>query len=439
MKWWPFTCLLIGCRCRALVFAAAAVCAFVRVCPAHGASGYFRPAVDDKILNKAEDRFRDGVELYQRQNYRAALRRFQAAEIICPSLFAAGYHVALAYKRMGEDEAAVGQLKKVIARFPENIIAHNDLGVIYAGRNTDEEILLAMSQFETAVRNGEKLLAGKEKGIPQVRIDLAMAYANIGGLQLASGRLLEAETSFRKAVEHHPHGFFGHFGLGNALLPMKNFTEAKASYRKAQQIEPKNPNVCIALAKCYLRQPDKNPRFAITELRKIEQRDRGAEYYDLLGDSYAFLEDRDESVRNYRRSLSMTGHSPEVLYKLGAIYYNQKQHAEARKSLQEYIARVKDSERATAAMAYKLLGDIAKEEKDYRTAATNYQKAVSIADSYWSAYYGLAEAFFHLEQYADAKKHLQYVLSALPEKGTTEQNELREKTTELLRKMLFTE
>jgi tetratricopeptide (TPR) repeat protein len=262
-----------------------------------------------------------------------------------------------------------------------------------------------------------------------------MAYANLGGLHLASSRLVDAEKSFRKAVEHYPHGFFCHFGLGNVLLAMKDFTGAKNSFREAQQIEPKNPNVCIALAKCYLRQPDKNPRFAITELRKVEEKNRTAEYYDLLGDSYAFLEEREEAVRHYKRSLSMTGHAPEVLYKLGAIYYNQKRHGESQKFLEEYISRVKDSEQATAALAHKLLGDIAREQEDYKKAAANYKRAVSIADRYWSAHYGLGEAFFYLQQYADARKHLQYVLSALPEKGTTEENELREKTTELLTKM----
>lgn len=419
--------------------AAAAMFALIPLSPSHAAAGYLKPEVDEKTLSRAEDRFRDGVELYQRQNYHAALRRFQAAETICPELFAAGYHAALAYKKMGDEKAAVEQLNKVIERFPENIIAHNDLGVIYAGRNTDENTQLAISQFETAIRNGEKLLQGKEKAIPQIRIDLAMAYANAGGLHLASGRLVEAEKSFRKAVEHHPHGFFCHFGLGNALLAIRDFTEAKASYRKAQQIEPKNPNVCIALAKCYLGQPDKNPRFAITELRKVEERDHTAEYYELLGDSYSLLQERDEAMRHYRRSLSMTKHTPEILYKLGAIYYNQKKHGESRKSLEEYIARVKDNEQATAALAYKLLGDIAKHDRDYRMAAANYEKAVSIADNYWSAYYGLGEALFYLEQYSEAKKHLDYVLNAIPEKGTTEENELREKATELLKKMLSTE
>ena len=440
MKWRCLSCLLAGGRYAALSCSwATAVFAVLPFSPAHAASGYLKPAVDEKTLDRAEDRFRDGVKLYQRQNYHAALRRFQAADTICPDLFAAGYHAALAQKKMGDEEAAVEQLKNVISRFPENIIAHNDLGVIYAGRNTEENTRLAMAQFETAIRNGENLLQGKEKAIPQVRIDLAMAYANLGGLHLASSRLVEAETIFRKAIEHHPLGFFCYFGLGNVLLAMENFTEAKTSYRKAQEIEPKNPNVCIALAKCYLRQPDKNPRFAITELRKVEEKNRTAEYYDLFGDSYALLDEREEALRHYRRSLSMTGNTPEVLYKIGAIYYNQKRYGESRKSLEEYVARVKETQPPTAALAYKLLGDIAKKKEDYRTAAANYERAVSIADTYWSAHYGLGEAFFYLKQYADAKKHLHYVLGALPEKGTAEENELRDQTTGLLRKLPPTE
>ncbi len=403
----------------------------------YGSSGYLKPDVDEKVLRRAEDRFKDGVELYQRRSYRAALRRFIAAENACPELFSAAYHVALTHRKMRNEEAAVAQLEKLIARFPENIIAYNDLGVIYAGKNTEKGTLLATSHFQAAVRNGETLLRGKEKEIPQVRVDLAMACANLGAVQFREGRLEEAETSFRKAVEHYPYAFFGHFGLGNTLFAMERFTEAKGAYRKAQQIEPGNAHVHIALAKCYLFERDKNPRFALAELRKIKQEDRSPEYFELSGDAYALLENRDEAIRNYKSSLSRPARDAEVLYKLGAVYYNNAEFEQARKYLTDFIAEVPEGEQGSTATAHKLLGDISQRQKDYEKALAEYDRATQLRDDYLSASYGLGECYFHLKQYDEARKHLRLVLERLPEEGTTEENQLREKATLLLEKMLL--
>jgi tetratricopeptide (TPR) repeat protein len=402
----------------------------------HAASGYLKPNVSDRTLNRAQSFFDDGVELYQRKSYRAALRKFLEAEKACPELFAAGYHVALTHRKMKNEEAAVAQLKKLISRFPENIIAYNDLGVIHAGKSTEADTLLAVSKFETAVKNGESLLQGKEKDIPQVRLDLSMAYANLAALQFKNSRFAESEKNFRKAIEHYPHAFFGHFGLGNVLLVMKRFTEAKAAYREAQRVEPDNVNVRIALAKCYLFEPDKNPRFALTELRKIKAEDRPLEYFELTGDAYALLENSDEAIKNYKASLARPGHSPEVLYKLGALYYNTSDFGQAQKYLETFVTQSPEEAQGSLPTAYKLLGDIARGQSDYEKAIAKYDKAAKLRDDYLSAHYGLAESYFHLQRYDEARKHLRLILERLPEKGTAEQDELREKATALLEKMV---
>jgi len=402
----------------------------------YAASGYLKPDVSEKVLKRAESRFTDGVELYQRRNYRAALRKFIAAEQACPALFTAGYHVALTHRKMRNENAAVAQFKKLISRFPENIIAYNDLGVIHAAKNTEEDTALAISKFQTAIKNGETLLQGKEKEIPQVRVDLAMAYANLGALQFKKSKLVAAEKSFRKAIGHYPHAFFGHFGLGNVLFAMKSFTEAKATYRKAQQIEPNNVNVHIALAKCYLFERDKNPRFALSELRKIKVEDRPPEYFELLGDAYAILENSEEAIRSYKRYAARPGHNPEVLYKLGALYYNDGDFDGAKKCLEDFVAQSPEDSHGSLPTAYKLLGDIAKEEKDYEGALASYEKATKLRDDYLSSYYGLAESCFYLKRYDEARKYLRIILDKLPEKGSAEQDELREKSSALLKKML---
>ncbi len=402
---------------------------------AHCASGYLKPAVNARTLKKAEGYFDDGVELYERQKYRAAMRKFMAAERICPELFLAGYHVGLAHRKMGSEDAAITQLEKLNIRFPENIIAHNDLGVVFASRNNEESDKRAIREFEIAVRNGEDLLQGKEKEIAQVRVDLAMAYANLGALRMKKAKLLDAEKSFRKAVEHYPRAFFGPFGLGNVYFAMRKFGEAKKAYRKAQQIEPNNVSVHIALAKCYLFAPDRNPRFALAELKKVTGDHPPAEVFDLLGDTHALLGNTEEAAVNYVLYLSLPQRRPQTLYKIGVLYYNSGDRKKAKKYLEEFVSEAPDAEQGPLSTAYKLLGDMAREEEDYERAVAHYLKGDRLRGSYFSCHYGLADSYFHLEQYEKAKEYLFLVLNGLPKNGSVEQNELREKASALLNKI----
>jgi len=415
-----------------------AIAGFALVPPgatAFGASGYLKPAVTAESLKKAEGYHQDGVELYRRRKYRAALRKFMAAQRVCPELFSAGYHVALAYRKMGNEDAAAAQLKKLNTSFPENIIAHNDLGVMYAGKSKEESDLLALLEFAVAVRNGENLLQGKEKKIPQVRVDLAMAYANLGALQLKSSKLASAEKSFRKAIEHHPPGFFGHFGLGNVLFAMKRLGEAKTAYRSAEEIEPGNDNVHVALAKCYLFSSDRSPRFAIAELKKVDAEAPPADVFDLLGDAYALLGNSDEAIRSYTRHLTLPEHKPQALYKLGVLYYNRGDRKQAKTYLQEFVAEARGDQEGALPTAYKLLGDISTEEKDYEAAVEAYLQGSKLRDAYFSCYYGLADSYFHLKQHEKAKEYLLLVLKGVPRNGSAQENQLREKASSLLKKL----
>lgn len=406
--------------------------------PAFAASGYLKPEVNAKTLKRAEGYFRDGVELYQRVKHRAALRKFLAAERACPELFSAGYHAAISLRKMGNEDAAVTQLKKLNTRFPENIIAHNDLGVIFASKNQEESDRLARVEFEAAVRNGENLLRGKEKKIPQVRVDLAMAYANMGALDLKNSKLTDAEKSFRKAVERYPLAFFGHFGLGNVLFGMKRFDEAKKAYRKAEQIEPNNVGVHIALARCYLSAADKNPRFAIAELKKVPRGPRDSpppEAFDLFGDAYALLGNTEKAIANYTKYLTLPEHNPQTLYKLGALCYNEGNRKEAKKYLGAFVAEAPDDQRELLSTAYKLLGDISSEQEDYEKAIASYLQGSKLRQAYLSCYYGLADSHFHLQQYQKAREYLLLVLKDLPRIGSAEQNKLREKSFALLKRI----
>lgn len=73
------------------------------------------------------------------------------------------------------------------------------------------------------------------------------------GNQLWSeGKLQQAETRFRKAIEHEPDSALPHARLAGLLLSQHRNAEARKEYQYAIMKDPENPQLFLALAIVYL-------------------------------------------------------------------------------------------------------------------------------------------------------------------------------------------
>lgn len=148
------------------------------------------------------------------------------------------YEAQNAYQRLracmtsDSPEAAIAEIKTFLKMFPDVPLAHNDLGVLYhrAGNG-----LLALANYEKANR--------LQPGNPTVIKNLAEFYFVVLGW---TDDAIEMLTDLLNAW---PNDFEILTALGNISEEVGRPDEARAFYRKANQLEPGNAEVREVLAR----------------------------------------------------------------------------------------------------------------------------------------------------------------------------------------------
>ena len=133
-----------------------------------------------------------------------------------------GTRLALAtvYAGTGRGDAAIEELRKIIARLPSNDDAHRQLGDILAARSRWEE---AIAELRTAV---------------ELRPKFAENLGHLGVALLASGRYPEAVDAFQRATALQPDNSRVFQRLGTAYHAMGDEEQALENYRRALVLAP---------------------------------------------------------------------------------------------------------------------------------------------------------------------------------------------------------
>ena len=177
-----------------------------------------------------------------------------------------------AVRNLSENRLALGMaaLKEALQLDPDNAQYHNTLGLVLLnlGRPVDAQAefqtaidldkaspdlqhnlgiaLAQQNRFEDAVAAYKKALIFPTYTTPEV------AYYNMGEAYIRLGKPLEAQESFRAAIQLEPTMVAAHYGLGLALSQGGRRDEAKAAFRQARDLDPASP--FSELAKNALRQ-----------------------------------------------------------------------------------------------------------------------------------------------------------------------------------------
>ena len=127
-------------------------------------------------------------------------------------------------------DEAIAHYQKGLKFQPNDADAHNNLGLIFAGRGRVDE---AIAEYQTAL----KLLP-----------DNAEAHYNLGLALANRGRLDEAIVAYRKALEIRPDFADAHNNLGAVLEQQGRSAEAIAQYQAAMKANPDYPDAYNNLA-----------------------------------------------------------------------------------------------------------------------------------------------------------------------------------------------
>ena len=169
-----------------------------------------------------------------------------------------------------------------------------------------------------------------------IRNLVAQAHCNLGLTFFKSGKLKEAEASFREALKINPKLLEAHFYLGNTLGKLGRLEEAEASYREALKINPKlseaHNNLGSILSQLgRLEEAEASYREAI----KINPRE--AKLHGNLGSLLGQLGKLKEAEASYREAIKINPKFSEVHYNLGVTLYELGRLEEAEASYREAV------------------------------------------------------------------------------------------------------
>jgi Tfp pilus assembly protein PilF len=129
---------------------------------------------------------------------------------------------------------AIKHYRATIRLAPEFYQAHNNLGGAY----------IEKGDYKAAEQELRRAL--------QLNPKSAQAEFNLGNVLLATGRYAEAKQTLDEGLSHNPTSAMGHYFLGSVLVRLREFGPAEEQLKSAQQLDPKMPQIRIALATLYL-------------------------------------------------------------------------------------------------------------------------------------------------------------------------------------------
>ena len=204
------------------------------------------------------------------------------------------YFLGRCHEEKGDMNLAIMEYKQAIAIEPLSAEVYTRLGNIYMQRGQYEEAQEAFNQAaqlskgsiaskdaleeshkmpsvvaleaenqrlglsSEAYRNQRLFEAERSEAVHEVTArsqyhNQAVNHCNLGVAYLYQGKLKEAESVFKKAINIDPQHVEAYSNLGLVYAKQNNFTKAENSYLKALQMEPNRIEALTNLAYLYLR------------------------------------------------------------------------------------------------------------------------------------------------------------------------------------------
>ena len=155
-----------------------------------------------------------------------------------------------------------------------------------------------------------------------------MAHNNLGSVLAKKGRLDEAVTRFRKALEVKPDHAGAHNGLGVVLRSQGKLVEAIHHYRRALQIAPDHADAYCNLGLAFQLQGKLDE--AIRSYREGLRLDPTVvEARNNLGGALAGQSQLEEAIRHFREVLRLKPDYADAQYNLGTALRSQSRFGEA--------------------------------------------------------------------------------------------------------------
>jgi tetratricopeptide (TPR) repeat protein len=134
----------------------------------------------------------------------------------------------------GDAAAAMAHYEAVLRLEPGFYPAHNNLGILYMKKG---ELGVAEREFRQVIEQDH---------------NNAQAYFNLGNVLYITRRNEEAKQTIEEGLRREPGSAKGHYFMGSVLVRMGELAAGEEQLKKARELDPRMPQVLIALATLYL-------------------------------------------------------------------------------------------------------------------------------------------------------------------------------------------
>jgi tetratricopeptide (TPR) repeat protein len=134
----------------------------------------------------------------------------------------------------GEAATAMAHYEAVLSLAPGFYPAHNNLGILYMKKG---ELEVAEREFLQVIEQDH---------------NNAQAYFNLGNVLYITRRNEEAKQAIEEGLRREPGSAKGHYFMGSVLVRMGELPAGEEQLKKARELDPRMPQVLIALATLYL-------------------------------------------------------------------------------------------------------------------------------------------------------------------------------------------
>ena len=199
--------------------------------------------------------------------------------------------------------------------------------------------------------------------------DCAEALNNLGLAYKGLGKMREAETSFKKAIQVRPRYAAAFNNLGNLFVFQNRFAEAETSFRRALEIAPEFAEACNNLGNVLAARTSFDDAWTFYS-RAIRIRPDYVEAYNNLGNLCHRQEHWDQAQEYYSRALKLDPGHYKALNNMGSTLQRKGMITEAIRCFNQALAFQPDFAETHANLANALVetGQIDSALHHYRTA-----------------------------------------------------------------------
>jgi tetratricopeptide (TPR) repeat protein/radical SAM superfamily enzyme YgiQ (UPF0313 family) len=358
-----------------------------------------------------------GVVAQKVNRHDLAIEQFQKAINIDNARALLYYNLGTSLYPLGRKDEAVKVLKIALGMEPGNsqISSYlngilNDLiskPEISGPQNKEKDVLQQGISFHQSGRLYEAISCYRKA--LEINPGNATVLSNMGVALQTIGRLEEAVTSYQKAISIKPDYADAYYNLGNTLEEQGKLEEAVTSYQKAISIKPDYADACYNLGNT-LKDQGKLEEAVTSHQKAIFIKPDYADAYYNLGIALKEQGKLEEAVASYQKAIFIKPDYAEAYSNLGIALKEQGKLEGAVTSYQKAISIKPDY-----ADAYYNLGNTLQEQGKLEGAVTSYQKAISIKPDYAGAYYNLGNTLKEQGKLEEAVSSYQKAISIKPD------------------------